>query len=434
MLRCPFCGGRLAAGDARAADGAYGTLRCHCDEYPIVAGIPVLQKSRTVSTLRGLVKAGRCEEALLSAVGATAPPRLAPSWVRSLLSLRGLHGVKRLAHRHGLAGWRARAIDLLVRRRHEVTACEVLAFLFEGNPEANYYFALRFGQPRFLVALSLASIVPEPTRPVLDLACGCGHLLPFLSHRAAGQPVIGLDRFFAGLYIAKHWIAPEASYVCGTTDGPLPFPDGAFAASLCSDAFHYFEAKTLVARELDRVTRHGGPILLSWVHNALIRVDEDGIPLPPAGYDGLFSHVSRRLVADGDVLARYLEKRGPALASPTDVERLARAPLISIVASRADAIFQNYDGLDDWPHAGGVLRVNPLYREVERTAEGGVRLVRAYPSAHFAREHADSRGYLPETVTLAPDVVAALAAGRRTPSMEPLIARCVLVAMPDRFR
>src|SRR3712207_7263067 len=43
--------------------------------------------------------------------------------------------------------------------------------------------------------------------------------------RAKNQLVIGVDENFFGLYVAKHWIAPEAEYISCVADSSLPFPD-----------------------------------------------------------------------------------------------------------------------------------------------------------------------------------------------------------------
>jgi ubiquinone/menaquinone biosynthesis C-methylase UbiE len=42
----------------------------------------------------------------------------------------------------------------------------------------------------------------------------------------------------------------------------LPFPDGHFDALLCSDAFHHFRDQESAAREMARVVRPGGGVLV----------------------------------------------------------------------------------------------------------------------------------------------------------------------------
>jgi hypothetical protein len=180
----------------------------------------------------------------------------------------------------------------------------------------------------------------------------------------------------------------------------LPFADGSFEAVFCSDAFHYFISKKPVVQELKRLTRQSGLIILSWVHNAQFRMPHDGLPLPPQGYQELFADMPSRMVPDDHVLGRYLKKHGPALSQPTDFTLLAKAPLLSIVASPRQNLFQDYGPFTDWPHAEGRLRVNPLFREQQGDRNGGVILRRTYPSAFYEADHAESNNYLPERVEL----------------------------------
>jgi SAM-dependent methyltransferase len=337
-------------------------------------------------------------------------------------------------HWRALREWRNQAAALLMDRGPEVTVGTLLSFYF-GDQRENYnYFYYRFGQPRYLVALSFASIIQQPTKPILDLACGYGHLTRSLVQRACGQPVIGIDSSFFGLYMAKHWIAPEAEYVCCTADSALPFPDDTFSVAFSSDAFHYFVNKASVMRELKRLTRRDGLILVVWVHNALVRRPYDGHPLPPEGYRALLADIPHRLVADRDVLARYRHKLGPALAHADDPSHLAQAPLLSLVASHRQEVFRDYGPFQDWPHAAGRLGLNPLYAAEERDGSGTVHLRRTFPSAFYEDEHAECRDYLPETVAVPRDVWTKLQEGKRASGLEGLIEQCVALGMPERYR
>ena len=85
-----------------------------------------------------------------------------------------------------------------------------------------------------------------------------------------------------------------------------------FSAAFCTDAFHYFVNKATSVGELKRLTQDDGLIVLVWIHNALFRCPYDGLPLPPEGYQALVADMPHRLVADSDVLVRYLRKEGPA--------------------------------------------------------------------------------------------------------------------------
>ena len=229
---------------------------------------------------------------------------------------------------------------------------------------------------------------------------------------------MGIDQEFIGLHLAKNFVAPGADYVCCVADGPLPFPDGFFSVAFCSDAFHYFENKVTSATELKRLTQEEGLVVSVWMHNVLWRRPYDGLPLPAEGYQLLFADMPHRLVADSEVLVRYLQKKGPALACSTDIDRLAREPLLSIVASHRQEFFREYGSFEEWPHVEGRLNLNPLYVEEKQSPAGGVKLRRAFPSAFYREEHPQCEEYLPESVTVDSQVLVDLALGTRTPAID----------------
>ena len=367
-----------------------------------------------------------------------ASPSLAPAWIQALPSLKGIRRVKRLIHQRATYRWREQVVTLLTNPLDQFTACDLLDLYYHRSgfrmDDAYDYFALRFGQPRHLVALSFATLIHKPRKPILDLACGCGHITRTLVRRAKGQPVIGVDQNFISLYLAKNFIAPEAEYVCCVADGSLPFPSAFFSAAFCTDAFHYFANKTTSVRELKRLTQDDGLIVLVWIHNALFRCPYDGLPLPPEGYQALVADMPHRLVADSDVLVRYLRKEGPPLAYSAGIERLAHEPLLSVVASHQQELFKDYGSFEEWPHAEGSLRLNPLYIEEKRDSLEEIQLRRTFPSAFYIEEHAQAKDYLPETVKVLPHVLADLAHSKRTPEIEALIEKFIVLGVPDRFQ
>jgi SAM-dependent methyltransferase/uncharacterized protein YbaR (Trm112 family) len=440
-LRCPFCGGKLNAAKTNrvAAEAEYNVLTCYCGQYPVVGGIPILRRGaigaadQTTDEVIALIQAGRNLEALLSFIS-PASPILAPAWIKSLPSVLGIRRLKRLAHQRAWDKWQEKAVALLTNQGGQVTACEVLNLSYYGRESNRDYYIYRFGQPRHLVALSFMGIILQPTRPLLDLACGGGHLTYRLVQRAQGQPVIGVDTSFFELYIAKHWIAPEAAYVCCAADTGLPFSDGAFSVAFCTDAFHYFVNKTICFRELERITHDDGLIMLVGLHNACVRRPPGVLPLPPDGYRTLAANLPHRLVADKVVLQRYLQRQGPALARSADTGDLTEAPRLSLVAARRPEVFQDDGPFEEWPHAGGHLGVNPLFVDQGRDRRGNMCLQRRFPSARYEEEHAESKDYLPETVEVPLDMLADLERGKRTPEMEKLIEQCVVLGIPDRYR
>jgi SAM-dependent methyltransferase len=444
-LCCPFCGGSFIGG--KVAQPGFDILTCRCGEYPVVAGIPIIKKGvvgisgETVDDVNSQIRAGRYREALLAMIMPPPPasPALAPAWIQTLPSVKGIRRLKHGAHQHEASKWRDQVMRFLTSPGDKVTASDFLDLYYHRSgfktDDGYDYFALRFAQPRYLVALSFTTLIHNPRKPLLDLACGFGHITRSLVHRARGQLVIGIDHNFFGLYVAKKFIASEAEYVCCVADGLLPFQDGFFSAALCSDAFHYFVNKVMSVRELKRLTQDDGLIVLTWVHNALLRCPHDGLPLPPEGYQALAADIPHRLVVDNDVLVRYRQKQGPPLARSAELRRLAHEPLLSIVASHRQEVFQDYGVFEHWPHAEGSLGLNPLYTIGERRdGVEEVQLQRTFPSAFYMEDHAQSREYLPETVKAHSQVLDDLACGKRTAEMERLIEQFVVLGMPDRYQ
>jgi ubiquinone/menaquinone biosynthesis C-methylase UbiE/uncharacterized protein YbaR (Trm112 family) len=442
-LRCPFCGGalRVSVTEQIKDTPEYGVLTCHCAHYPIVSSIPILRKGvigtagQTVDEVIALIEAGRHREALLALIS---PPAPAPAWIQWLPSLRGMGRLKHLAQQWAARGWREQLAALLRDQGDQMTACDLFDLYFRGSGlkmmNAYDYFAFRFGQPRHLVALSLASLVDQPKKLILDLACGFGHLTRSLVQRAKGQLVIGVDRNFFALYVAQKWVAPEAEYICCEADASLPFPDSAFSTVFCSDAFHYFVNKATSIRELKRLTQDDGLIVLVTLRNGSVRHQHACLPLPPEGYQALVADMSHRLVSDSDILAHYLQKQGPPLARSADLQQLTQEPLLSLVASHRPEVFQDHGRFEDWPHAEGRLALNPLFVAEKRDGLGDVYLRRTFPADFYEEENAECRQYMPEIVAVNSKTLIDLEHGERTPEMEQLIAQCVVLALPERYR
>lgn len=108
-------------------------------------------------------------------------------------------------------------------------------------------------------------IVPDLCgKLVLDLACGTGRWLPLLVARGASS-VVGLDRSAAMLRIAREKAGIHSAIVLADCLR-LPFPDSAFDFAICSFALNHIEPLDLMARELARVTKWQGQVVISEMH------------------------------------------------------------------------------------------------------------------------------------------------------------------------
>ena len=434
LLRCPFCGGKFNGTGTEIITNKldYGILTCYCGCFPVVAGIPVLRRDKRSEKAITLIEGGRHFDALLTLIqpiSITMPP----IWRLSSFLPLG-NRLRGLAHQKMLQEWRERIAALLLRmdQGDRVTVCELLDD-YLSNKENYNYFAFRFGQPRHLVALSFASVIRQPQKMILDFCCGQGHITRSLVHQANDRRVIGVDHTFWGLYVAKRWVAPEGEYICCSADNSFPFADKVFSAVFCSDAFMYVENKRSCVRELNRITEEG-VIILTGVRNKLIRNPYEGIPLPPEGYHALFHDLPHRIMADKDILDRYLRKEGPNLSIQPETAFLNQSPLLSIVASTQKDIFRDYGPFEKAPHAKGHLAINPLYTiEVVESDRGKIRLHRRFPSRFFEEDHSECKKFMPETIEVDSTVLSDLAGGKRTSAIERLIEQCIVLGIPDNY-
>jgi SAM-dependent methyltransferase len=315
-----------------------------------------------------------------------------------------------------------------------VTALDVFDYYYRRamHSELYEYFAFRFAQPRYLGAVSLATLLPSSGRPTLDLACGFGHLLHYLTSTHPGRLFIGADRNFFQLYAAKRWIAPDAEFICADADQRLPFVSGSFGGVLCSDAFHYFPRKTQCVAELRRVVEERGVFVVARAGNARVEWKE-GFELPPEGYRDLFSGLPFRIVSERALVRAYRTRMGPPLAAQPPLESLEDEKWLSFVATRREELFRDHPALTTWPHGVGRLRLNPLYRRLREDAAGKVLLELEVPRGRYPLEHPDGRVGLPERVEVGAGILREIAAGERTPSVEELIANLVVLGVPTNY-
>jgi ubiquinone/menaquinone biosynthesis C-methylase UbiE len=410
-LRCPFTGGpfRVEAVEQVGDDLRHGVLHSEIGEYPVVAGIPILRRDLDgMDAVIEHLRAGDPDAAARRAAFGQIPPsglgRLG-GWLADTQRLRGL-GRRADARHHARLDERARPLTEPTSGAQELFD---LAYhqLHLRNPEVYEYNWHRFALPRQLAALAVAEWAPR-RGPVLDVACGAGHLTWALG-RALDVPVVGVDGLFFALYVARTRIAPDAELLCVDLES-LPFPDGEFGGIWASDVLHALRRKVQTVRELDRVARPDAWGAAIWL---AIKDTEHHQPARPLTLDGY-----RRLLPDGTtflagetVLEHYLDGHAADRSDPGDLATSATATALW------DAGGDARDGrpFDGWPHARGDLGVNTLFED-DGTGELRLRL----PTEEFAREHDAVRRYTPATA-------------RRDDDEARLVEQFVLLGYPDGY-
>lgn len=268
---------------------------------------------------------------------------------------------------------------------------EAMALL--GMGRVGDYFAHRWSDPTWLAGLALLQRHWPGRRHVVEIACGTGHLLREL-HRRGCTDLVGVDVVWAKLWLAKHFVCPEATYVCADTVASLPVRGPTYV--LCYDALYFFADKPAAVAAMHRLAG-GGTVVVGHAHVA-DRVGS-GEALTASAWADL---LGTDLLYDDDELTRaLLEGRSPV---PAPAAALESSEAVALVAGEpcGPAPYDLGEPL-------GPLRPNPLY-------SGGVL---SWPSQRYEKEYAARSGYLPDRW---PDPLPADAARRR-----------LLVDLPERW-
>jgi SAM-dependent methyltransferase len=330
--------------------------------------------------------------------------------------------------------YRKTALKKWIKDSNSVTAEDWFALFFQRSlihGDLFNYFFYRLVQPRHLAALSLISTFPKNEKPILDLACGFGHLSHYLTECNKAHQVVAMDRNFIQLWVSKYWIAPKAQYVCSDANFSLPLKDDTLGGVLCSDAFHYFENELASLDEMRRCAP-GRTIILTRVGNLLVKPNE-GNELSPEGYQSLVNTPDCRMIDEVDLVESYLAGTGPQLLNARSPESLRGKKWLSIILSKDKSVVTNHGKFETLPHSVGYLGVNPIYKKSNFRFNGSLELSFEFPSSWFGFENALMQGYHPQKVTIDKDVYQQIIRNTRTDSVTDLISKFVVLGMPQRY-
>lgn len=339
-------------GAALVADTA-STLHDGERRWPVVAGIPWLRAGRDDVRERAVaaLDAGDAERAAVVLLADAdewwdAPP---PPEDRLRAALR--------------AGTLREAVDLL------------------GFGRVGVYFLHRWSDPSWLAALAATAAHPPAGRPVVDLACGAGHLLRHLALHGH-RDLTGIDVVFAKLWLARRFVLPAgapAALVCADLTAPWPLapPTGPRHVA-CHDALYFLDGKAAVVAAARHHAGDGGAVLLGHCHNARHPAGRSGRPLDPEGWLALLPGATA--YTEEELAAATPAGRGP---QPAGAAALARTEAVTLALDTGAAA---PDPALLGPAPSAALRRNPLY----------VDDVRRWPGERWAAEYGPRAAeYLP---------------------------------------
>jgi SAM-dependent methyltransferase len=255
-------------------------------------------------------------------------------------------------------------------------AVELLGFGRVGT-----YFLHRWSDPSWLAALALTAAHPPAGRPVVDLACGAGHLLRHLALHGH-RDLTGVDVVFAKLWLARRFVLPAdapVALVCADLTAPWPLPPPAAPRHVaCHDALYFLDGKAEFVAAARRHAGDGGAVLLGHCHNARHPEGRAGRPLDAEGWRKLLP--GALAYAEEELTAATAAGRLPRLADAVTLEatEAVNLALDTRGAAPEPALLA--------PAPGSPLQANPLYVDGERrwpqerwAAEYGPRAVTYLP-------------------------------------------------------
>ncbi|GAA4882054.1 class I SAM-dependent methyltransferase [Actinomycetospora straminea] len=216
------------------------------------------------------------------------------------------------------------------------------------------YFLHRDHDPSGLAVLALTAAHPPAGRPVLDLACGAGHLLRRLADHGE-RDLTGVDVVFAKLWLARRFLVPEhVALVCADLAHPWPVPPRTDTWVAVHDVLYFLEDPAAVLATATRHAGDRGAVVAAHCHN----LGQPGHPRPPEAWAALLPGATT--YAEEELTSATLERRLPRAA---DAQDLGDTEAVALARDGGDV--PAAPALLD-PPEGADLRPNPLYADGER--------------------------------------------------------------------
>lgn len=249
-----------------------------------------------------------------------------------------------------------------------------------GMGRVGDYLIHRWSDPSWLALLGVTAAHPPADRPVIDLACGAGHLLRHLALHGYDH-LTGVDVVFSKLWLARRFVLPRGTpvqLVCADLRAPWPLlAPGPANYVACHDALYFFADKpALIAAA--RTLAGDGALVLAHCHNADHPAGGGGLPLPAPSWRWLLPTAvcyAEEELRTATVDARLPEPATEQALQDTEAVALAFDP----AATPAEPALLA-------PAPDAALQLNPLYRDGHRR----------WPSERWAQEYAaQAADYLP---------------------------------------
>ena len=383
LMKCPYCGVDFEIEEIYSEDKGgiiNGCIKCECDTHPILEGILILKNTPTKKYIINYLKKKEITKAIALSFGpgvddiCRAVDIIEPSIAGKIFRKSSLGFV-----------------NYFSKKRYDrysntnLSFCDVL-----GNGPSDVYFEHRFSSQTFWSIYPFISLLKKKRKRILEVCCGAGHVSFVISKYVNPDELICVDGSFRSLYLAKKYFS-NAEFINIDANYQLPFKDDIFSSVLMMDAFHYVDARALLAKEFERVLNKEGMLLLLHHHNALVDNVAAGKPLSPQTWVGLFD-INVMALPEKSIVEDFVLRDKLDLSKNYSEEELDRADAILMIGGADSDCFE---GLwKDIVEIKENLIINPIYNMKEEGEK--ILLEREFPSEFFRKEYPLTEKYLPE--------------------------------------
>ena len=383
LMKCPYCGTEFEIEEVYNENKGgitNGRIKCECNEYPILEGILILKNAPAKEYIIEYLKKGEIEKAVALSLR---------DYTNDICRVADFIEPKPFGKffKKGLLTFVNSYSKNIYKKYSDksLSFCDVL-----GNGSYEIYQKHRFSSQSFWTLYPFIPVLSKRRKRILDVCCGAGHASFVISKYVNPDELICVDGGFRSLYLAKKYFS-NAEFINIDANYQLPFKDNIFSSVLMMDAFHYVDARALLAKEFERVLGKEGMLLLLHLHNALAENLAAGKPLSPSAWRGLFDRDVTAL-PEKNIVEDFILRDRLDLSKKYSEEELNSSDAILMTAG---ADLECFDGIwKDILEIKDNLIINPIYKMKEEGDK--ILLEREFPSEFFRKEYPLTEKYLPE--------------------------------------
>lgn len=426
LMKCPYCGNDFRIEEVYEENDKgiiNGCIKCECDIYPILEDILILKKDNMKKYIIKLLKDNNIREAVAFSLSEHIEYMCD---IMNYLESREHYKINKnlfalVKIRHLLKNRYKKYTD------KSLSFCEVM-----GSSPYEIYLKHRFSTESFWSLYPFVPLLKRNNGRILDLGCGAGHASFVISSYVNPDELVCADHTFKSLYLARKYSAKGSHFICLDANYPLPFNDNIFSSVVMLDAFHYVNAKALLAKECERVLNQEGMLLLLHLHSALSEDISFEEQLSPSTWVSLFNNLKAIAMPEKSIVEDFILRYRLDLSKKYTEHELNSSEAILIVAG---VDLECLEGVwKDILKIKNNLIINPIYKMKKNGNK--ILLNREFPSASFRKEYPLVERYLSDKCEIDKIIVNGRSVDisrSNEGEIEDLMRKFVIINVPERF-